>query len=83
MVNPSKPQWNWNPSVITLLLVIVGIIASGAYYMGQLSSDFKSMQRAVTASEDKADKALKIALSDNPEGEPTPTPTPTPTPKRK
>jgi hypothetical protein len=78
MPNPEKPNvWNWNPAVITLLLVM----ASGIYYFAhqngvneteikQLHEKYNEAQVAIGAADKKAQDAKDLSLG----GTPTPTP---------
>lgn len=62
MAQPTSPRgWQWNPatiaSVITLALVIAGIIAAGAWFMGSMYEQQRQILNRMDIIEKKADSA--------------------------
>lgn len=58
MVRPNEPKgWGWNPSVITLLLVIAGLLTSGGWYLGVQWAESRQMQKEIDAFTEDARKA--------------------------
>ncbi len=58
MVKPDVPKgWGVNPSVITLCILIAGIIASGAYYIGHQAAMLDQMQERMNQVDAKAEDA--------------------------
>ena len=72
---PNTPRiWGWNPSVITLLLFIGGILLSAGYYVGRQDKTIESLEQKAASAEKKAGDAIVIASSDRPEATSTSTP---------
>ena len=62
MPQPDTPRgWGWNPSVITLCLVTLGIVASGAYYIGHLAAEVEFLKQQQMHTEAVAQDASKVA----------------------
>ena len=58
MAAPHEPKgWNWNPAVITLLLVIAALIASGSFYLGYERAVREQMQQQINQAAQDAIKA--------------------------
>lgn len=57
MTSPPPKNWTWNPSVITLLILIAGIIGGGAYYMGRQASIIENIQQQAAEAKQKAEAA--------------------------
>lgn len=75
MTQPNKPQWSLSPAVVTLLLVIAGIIASAAYYVGHQAAVIEGIQRDASDAKKAAQTAQNIVGgSDVPESTPSPKP---------
>lgn len=71
MSAPPPKVWTLNPSVVTLLIVIASLIASGGYYIGHQAAVIEGIQRqADKAASDAA--TVKNLVSE--EVEPSPTP---------
>ena len=61
MAQPDTPRgWGWNPSVITLCLVILSIVASAAYFIGHLTAEVEFIKQQQTHTEAVAQDALKV-----------------------
>ena len=73
MSAPPPKVWSFNPSVVTLVILIVGIVAAGAYYMGRQDATINRIEKVAEKAEQKADAALAIS-NPQPNEEPTPTP---------
>lgn len=65
MTAPAKPYWNntmvgtW-VSVVGLILVLVGIIAGGAFYMGAQHQKYEQMNERLKKAEEDAQKAKML-----------------------
>lgn len=57
MSAPPPKVWTVNPAVVTLCLLIAGIVAGGAYYLGQRDTEAKHILERVKQAEDKANAA--------------------------
>ena len=84
MPNDSPKGWGWNPSVITLCILIGTLIGGGGLYIGDMRRQIMNIEQQANEAKSKADSAhaeaqnaTTIAMSDHP------TPTPEPTPKKK
>src|SRR6185369_2755667 len=63
MAQPDNPRgWGWNPSVITLCLVILGIVASGAWYIGHLAAEIEFLKQSQQETRSTADDAHSKSL---------------------
>ncbi len=77
MAEPDHPRgWQWNPativSVLTFLLVIAGLIAGGAWFMGALYMQQQQILQRLDMIEKKADNAIQLSLASDPKPDPTP-----------
>ncbi len=62
MTQPANPKgWGWNPSVITLCLVVLSMAVGIAYYVGQKESELRQLKEASDNSTKTAQEALKLA----------------------
>lgn len=62
MVQPEIPKgWGWNPSVITLCIVVLSLVASVSYYMGSANAESKSMMMRLEKAETDAAEAKKLS----------------------
>jgi len=60
---PNAPRiWGWNPSVITLLILIAGLLTSGGYYIGHQAAIIENIQKQADEANAAAKKAKDIAL---------------------
>lgn len=76
MAAPQPKVWTWNPSVLTLLLLIASMIAGGGYYLGQQDERIRTIQKQADAASAEANTAKTIAITTGGmEPEVTPTPT--------
>lgn len=58
MSEPQSPKgWTFNPSTVTLSLVIAGLIAGGSWYLGAQSERERQIMERLTVAERKADAA--------------------------
>lgn len=58
MAQPDIPRgWGWNPSVITLCIVILSIVASAAYFIGHLSAQVEQLRQQYVQTDLKAEDA--------------------------
>lgn len=58
MAQPEHPRgWSFNPATVTLMLVILGMVAGGAYYMGQRDNESQNLLKRLEAAEKKAESA--------------------------
>lgn len=81
MAAPNNPSgWNWNPAVITLLLLLASLIAGGSWYLGYQAAVIDGIKQDAAESKRAAQTAQAVASGGTDE---EPTPTPSPTPKRK
>lgn len=61
MPNTELPRgWSWNPSVITLLILIASLLLGGGYYLGVLDAERTHMQQRLQKAEDDAFKAKQL-----------------------
>ncbi len=82
MAAPPPKVWTWNPSVITLLILIASLLLGGGYYLGTLDAERKLMEQRLQKAEQDAEKAKQIGsytagATDAQRGHLDPTPTPT------
>lgn len=62
MAQPDTPRgWGWNPAVLTLCLVVLGIVASGSYYVGHLAAEVEYLKQQQQHTEAVAQDASKVA----------------------
>ena len=81
MAAPNKPSgWEWNPAVITLLLVLASLIAGGSWYLGYQAAVIDGIKQDAAESKRAAQTALAVASGGIEE---EPSPTPAASPKRK
>lgn len=79
MANAQDPKgWSWNPATITLMLVIMSMVAAGAYYMGNRDANDRHLIERLDKAEKSAAQAEKLAIAaaagDKGPGHPEPTP---------
>lgn len=61
MSTPENPKgWTFNPSTVTLALVVAGMIAAGSYYLGAKDAELKILQRQIDAYTADAAKAKQL-----------------------
>lgn len=64
MSTPETPRgWSFNPAVITLALVILSMVAAGAYYMGQRDSEARTLLERVEKAEEDSRRAAQLAAA--------------------
>ena len=58
MSNPETPKgWQLNPATVTLALVVAGMIAGGAYYMGKQEAQMQQLLFEIRQAQSDAAKA--------------------------
>jgi hypothetical protein len=63
MPNPDNPKvWTWNPSVITLLILLASLLTAGGYYVGHMAAEVEFLKQQQVATQEKAAKAENQAL---------------------
>lgn len=76
MARPEEPKgWGWNPSVITLCILVGSLLAGGGYYIGRQASQIEMIQKQADEARKTAQDAKDLILVPTDE-------TPTPTPKK-
>ncbi len=89
MTQPANPKtWGFNPSVITLCLLIAGILTSGGWYIGHQAAIIEDLQKDSIETKGVAGKAesksdYAVAKVDGGDGHVVKNPTPTPKQKVK
>ena len=70
MTKPESPNgWGFNPAVVTLTLVVVGMIgglismaAVGGYYLGKLDTERQMQEQRINILQDVAERARDKAI---------------------
>ena len=58
MAQTETPRgWSFNPATVTLALVILGMVAAGAYYMGQRDNEAQNLLKRIEYAEKTAKSA--------------------------
>lgn len=65
MATDTPKGWGWNPSVLTLCLIVAGLIAGGAYYIGHMAAQVEFLERQAQHTEAVAQDAQKVATFTN------------------
>ena len=60
--NP-RGQWSFSPAVITLSLVILSMVAGGAYYMGQRDNENRNLMERIQKVEEDSRRASQLAAA--------------------
>ena len=61
MAHTETPRgWSFNPATVTLTLVILGMVAGGAYYMGQRDNEARNLLQRIEQAERDAAEAKKL-----------------------
>lgn len=61
MAQTETPRgWSFNPATVTLALVILGMVAAGAYYMGQRDNESRTLIERIERAERDAAEAKKL-----------------------
>lgn len=64
MATPETPKgWSFNPSTVTLALVIAGMIAGGAYYVGQNDAERRHLLERIEKAERNSSQALTLSAA--------------------
>jgi len=73
---PNTPRvWGWNPSVITLLILIAGLLTGGGYYVGHQAAIIENIKKQADDARQDAKNAKDIAIAGQVEATATSTPT--------
>lgn len=63
MATPETPKgWSFNPSTVTLALVVAGMIAGGSYYLGAQAEREKQIMERLRIAEHDAAEAKKFSV---------------------
>jgi|GEM_PF-4626875 len=62
MATDTPKGWGWNPSVLTLCLIVAGLIAGGAYYLGHQAAIIENLEQKQIETRGVADDASKKSL---------------------
>lgn len=63
MSQPAEPKgWGWNPSVLTLCLVVASLIAGGSYYLGHQAAIIENLQQKQVETQSVAGDAINKSL---------------------
>lgn len=64
MPNPERPSgWQLNPATVTLIILIAGLVAGGAYYVGKRDAESEHLLRKLEQIEKTAQQAKDLSLS--------------------